>query len=161
MRNLLLAAALLLLTTSGCATLFTGTSDTITIDSEPSGARVFVDGIEQGVTPATVRVRRSLGTTLVTLKLEGYDDRTFELMKEFNTVSVLNLFSPLSWAIDIATGALMRYNPKGYDLRLEPVTAVNARDLPTNAAGHVLVPPSSRSLAIHDAALGVTLVVDP
>ena len=31
-----------------CATIFTGSHDDVTFNSEPGGARIFIDGIERG-----------------------------------------------------------------------------------------------------------------
>lgn len=35
-----------ILLTSSCATIFTGTSDTIRFNSNPQGASIYIDGIE-------------------------------------------------------------------------------------------------------------------
>lgn len=103
----------------GCATVFTGTSDRIAFETKPSGAKVYIDGLEEGVTPTSVRVKRNLSEIEVQLRLEGYEPETFHLKKTFNFVSVLNLCDPLGWAIDIATGAILKYKPKGYLIDLE------------------------------------------
>jgi hypothetical protein len=110
-------AAVVLL--SGCATIFTGTRDTIAFNSTPEGATVLIDGIERGRTPTTLRVKRTVGDRIVTLRLEGYVDRTFVLGKEFNVVSVLNLKNVLGWGVDAATGALFRYSDRTYHLELD------------------------------------------
>ena len=48
------------LTLSSCATLFTGTTQSVTIDSQPQGANIIVDGKLVGTTPARVRLDRDL-----------------------------------------------------------------------------------------------------
>lgn len=110
------AAAVLL---SGCATIFTGTRDAIAFNSTPDGATVLIDGIERARTPSTLRVKRTVGDRIVTLRLEGYADRTFVLGKEFNVVSVLNLTNVLGWGVDAATGALFRYSDRTHHLELD------------------------------------------
>ena len=110
-----------LLTLQSCATIFTGTRDTIHFDSKPAGAKVRIDGIDMGRTPLDVSVNRSINDKAVTMQLEGYETRTFVLSKEFNLISVLNLFGMIGWAVDAVTGALMYYDMNQYTVDLEPV----------------------------------------
>ncbi len=63
----------------------------------------------------------------MTLKKEGYEAKTFQPETTFNAVSVLNLFSILGWGIDAATGAMMRYNPKAYEMQLEQTAEAKAK----------------------------------
>ena len=144
MRSLyiLLVLALAGLVASGCATVFTGTHDEVTIRSEPDGAIIYIDGLEEGVTPATIDIKRpGITNTEVTLRLDGYEPRTFVLRKEFNAVSVINLACVLCWAVDVATGSVTKYRPQGYDVELEPDRqAYHMNDLPRDEQGRYLVP---------------------
>ena len=108
---------------SGCATVFTGSYDNISIESRPAGAQILVNGVERGTTPASVRVRRNLTSADITVRFDGYETRTFRLEQEFNPVSVLNLFNPLFWGIDAATGSMLRYRPHFYEINLQPRSA--------------------------------------
>ena len=163
------AALLCLLLLAGCATIFSGTSDEIHFESEPPGAEIYVDGLQRGETPATIDIDRpGLGETTVTLRMEGYADRTFELEKEFTDVSVLNLTSPLGWAIDIATGAVTHYAREGYLIELDPETAVNLplEELPQDASGAFVVPSmpggqaARRGVVVEDRQNGVAYVFE-
>ncbi|MBF8961646.1 hypothetical protein I0P70_00190 [Pontibacter sp. FD36] len=113
--SLILVAMIL---TQSCATLFTGTKDTIVINSDQK-AKIEIDGIQVGHTGESIRVKRSLNDKVVTLKADGYETKTFELQKAFNVVSVLNFLSPLAWGIDALTGAVMKYEPKVYNMELD------------------------------------------
>ncbi|MFV0392699.1 MAG: PEGA domain-containing protein [Paludibacteraceae bacterium] len=115
--TMLLVATTLLMTS--CATIFTGTKDRITFNSTPEGATIYIDGIEQCKTPCTMQVKRSISDTDVEFKLGGYETRLITLSKEFNVVSVINLGNLLGWAIDAATGSVMKYDRKSYDITLE------------------------------------------
>lgn len=106
------------LTLSSCATLFTGTKDVITFRSNPSGAIVYIDGVEQCVTPCTMPVNRSLFSKDVQLALDGYETRMFTLNQEFNLVSVINLGNLFGWAIDLASGAVLKYDQQVYNVKL-------------------------------------------
>lgn len=124
---LLFFSATMLFSTS-CATLFTGTSDRLYFTSNPSGAKVFIDGVEMCQTPCNLNVRRSIFSKRVQFKLDGYQVRTIMLDQQFNTVSLLNFFGALEgWIVDVATGSIMEYGQKVYnvDLRL-------AQDLSTH-----------------------------
>jgi hypothetical protein len=104
---------------TSCATIFTGTKDTIRFDTTPQGAKIYVDGLEICKTPCTTQVKRSLSDELVEIKLEGYETRVIALDREFNAVSIINLGFIIGWGIDAATGSLMKYDRKGYDIELE------------------------------------------
>ena len=112
---ILMASVLLF---ASCATLFTGTRDTIHFNSDPSGAMVFIDGVEQCKTPCTLSVKRDMNYTDVEFRLDGYQTRIITLSREFNTVSILNLGNLMGWAIDALSGAIFRYDRKSYDISL-------------------------------------------
>lgn len=112
-----LAVAMFLMTS--CATLFTGTKDRITFNSNPSGATIYIDGVEQCKTPCTMNVKRSIDDTDVEFKLDGYETRLITLSKEFNIVSVINLGNLFGWGIDALTGSVMKYDRKTYDITLD------------------------------------------
>jgi hypothetical protein len=108
-----------LLFSSGCATIFTGTKQTIQLDSEPSGALVQVDGIDRGKTPLALTLKKGNDGQVIRLDKEGYETRTFQAQTTFNGVAVLNFFNLLFWGIDAATGALWKYDPGSYLIRME------------------------------------------
>lgn len=62
--------AVLILAQSGCATLTQKRSQEITVTSDPSGARILVDGDEVAVTPATIKLRRSRISTIGLMKAD-------------------------------------------------------------------------------------------
>lgn len=154
----LLAAAL----TPGCATLFSGTSEQVTIDSEPEGARIFVEGIERGRTPATISVKRpGFNDTEVTLQLEGYEDRTFTLQKGFNTISILNLFVPAGFIVDAVTGAITQYDPNTYTVTLDQARGAYLLDeLERDEAGRYVIPALNGPITVTDEARGLNIVFE-
>lgn len=113
---------LVLFTFSSCATLFTGTKDRISFITDPTGAVIYIDGIEQCTTPCDLSITRSISDIDVQIKLDGYKARLITLNKEFNVVSILNLGNMLGWVIDIASGAIMEYDQKIYELKLSKET---------------------------------------
>jgi hypothetical protein len=130
-----------LFTLSSCATLFSGTSQHISIDSEPQGAEVSIDGQIIGTTPTTLRINRrpqDLGGygRRVNLEKLGYRKQIYYIKTKVNPVAYFNLFSLLFWGIDYATGAIVRYNEYNYfELRedRESVSAKNLNKVPDNS----------------------------
>ena len=124
MKKLTLFVTVLTLTLffSSCATIFTGTRDSINFNTEPPGAMVFINGIEECRTPCTVRVKRDINAPDVEFRLDGYQTRLITLSQEFNIVSVLNLGNLLGWAVDVLTGAIMKYDRRSYNLELTEAT---------------------------------------
>lgn len=120
-RNLIGILVLMLLTTS-CATLFTGTKSKVLFTTVPPGAKIFVNGNERGVTPATIALKRSVfDTQTVTFKLDGFKNETIEPETTFQAVTILNFVDLFGWAVDIATGAIVKYSPNNYEIQLKPV----------------------------------------
>lgn len=158
MRYLLTVGALLIL--SGCATLFSGTDEDITFNSDPAGATVIVDGVAVGTTPTTVEIDRpGLNDMDVTVQLDGYDTRTFELSKEFNMVSILNIFFWPGFIVDALTGALFKYDKTTYTVDMENgVISLWLEDLPRGSKGQYLLPDRDEPIAVKDRETGVTMV---
>ena len=119
-KNLIGLLILIVMTTS-CATLFTGTKSKVLFTTVPPGAKILVNGVEKGTTPATLRLKRSLfETTTVTFKLDGYLTKTMEPETTFQPITILNLADPVGWAIDVATGAIVKFSPNNYEINLVP-----------------------------------------
>ncbi|MDL1913267.1 MAG: PEGA domain-containing protein [Bergeyella sp.] len=102
-----------------CATIFTGTTDDITITTKPAGATVYMKGLEKCTTPCTFIAHRSLNETTIDIRKDGYDPRTIGLDRKFNPVSIINLGSIIGWGVDAATGSIMKYDTKGYNIELK------------------------------------------
>lgn len=115
----LLACIALQLGASSCATVFTGSRQTVTIGSNVEGASVQVGGINYGTTPASVRLKKGFTGETVVVKKEGYKTAIIQPPTTFNPVSIINLFNILFWAIDVATGAIMKYDANYLEVQLE------------------------------------------
>lgn len=119
-----LSAALFLgisLSATSCATILTGTKDSITFNSTPEGAKVMHKGIEKCTTPCTAEIPRSLSRQMVTLQKEGFNNKEVKLTKTFNAVSLVNILlgGVIGVGIDAATGSLTKYSPNAYKIELE------------------------------------------
>ncbi|TCD19863.1 PEGA domain-containing protein [Pedobacter psychrodurus] len=115
--NIAAVSATLLL--SSCATIFTGTTQTVQINSNPPAATIEVDGVKTGVTPMAVTLKKGFTGQTISLKLDGYETKTFHPQTTFNAVSVVNFLFIPGFIVDAATGAMMKYDPKVYEFTLE------------------------------------------
>lgn len=120
---LILAAASLL---TSCATILTGTTQRVTIDSTPSGAEIIIDGRMMGVTPSKVRLNRDLNAFIdngkyIQLMLPGYLSDVYYLGVDIEPTTVLNVFCLPGFAIDAVTGAIMKYDTDYYNFRMVPL----------------------------------------
>lgn len=109
------------LSTTSCASMFTGTKDSISFTSTPDGAKVIHKGIEKCTTPCTAEIPRSLSKQMVTFEKEGFASKEVKLQKNFNAVTLLNILfgGAIGVGIDAATGSLTKYSPKAYTVELE------------------------------------------
>lgn len=113
-----LAAVLL----GGCATIFTGTKDTLTFAANVPGVRLSIDGEYLGELPLTVPMSRNFvggRQFLARFERPGYVTQEFPLKRAFNPVAILDITSiPTSGGIDVLTGALIKFSPTDYHVQM-------------------------------------------
>jgi len=113
--TILLMSSIILLTTS-CASILTGSKRKVLFESDPSGAKVFVNGFEKGKTPVQIKVAAD---DRVDFRLDDYRERVVVMDSKFNLVAILNGFSIIGWGIDALTGSLKRVDTKYVKVSLE------------------------------------------
>jgi hypothetical protein len=94
---------------TSCASIFTGSKRNVLFESNPTGAKVYVNGMEQCIAPCNIKVKNN---DRVDFRLEGYNERVVVMDADFNLVAILNGFSIIGWGIDALTGSLQRVNTK-------------------------------------------------
>lgn len=106
---------------SGCATIVKGTTQTIPIASEPSGARVSVDGAPAGTTPTKVTLDRKR-SHMVTLELEDHETENIPVTNSIGGAVAGNIIAGglIGWGVDAATGAQYNLHPETINARLRP-----------------------------------------
>jgi hypothetical protein len=122
---------------SSCATILTGTTQRVTIDSTPKGADIIIDGRMMGTTPAKVRLDRDFNAFIedakdIQLELPGYYADGYYLGTDIEPTCILNVFCVAGFALDAVTGALMRYDSDYYNFKMVPIEeeAVNSNSQP-------------------------------
>jgi uncharacterized caspase-like protein len=105
---------------SSCATLFHGSHQSVTVRSNPAGAKVYLDNEYQNVkTPGVVTFKRG-GTHLLKVEMEGYQDGSQALNPHFNGLVVLDFFMYIvPGIVDLSVGAQYLYD-KHVSMELTP-----------------------------------------
>ena len=125
LNSMLLCAATGLAFTS-CATVFCGSRAKVTFDTNVpvESATLTIDGKKHQITafPYKAKVKRGFTDTEVKAEAPGYETVRFTIYKNFNAVSVINLFDVLGWGIDAATGAMMKPDQRSYEIMFKKPT---------------------------------------
>ena len=114
-------ALLLSFSLAGCGTIFGGTSETIQVNSAPSGASLTTrPETATFTTPASIRLERKHTYTLIASK-EGYDSAEFQLEQKMRGgMLVLDILTfPVGIVVDAITGGWWKLEPKEPSLTLE------------------------------------------
>ena len=116
-----------LVASSSCATIISGTTQAISIDSNVPGASVSIEGNAVGVTPFSSKIKRQKEAVAM-VSAEGYTAQHITLTTSFNPVAVLSIVWDYS-TTDCLTGACWEYAPNSYYVQLNPegISAVDFR----------------------------------
>jgi len=103
---------------SGCASIISGTSQDLTFNSNPEGAKVYLDGKVVGVTPFTFAAQKNKYDTM-RIEKKGFVSINRNLNKKFDGVAMINIFWDLS-TTDAITGAVFKYEENSYFIEMTP-----------------------------------------
>lgn len=130
--TIMLAAVLSAVFFYGCASIFTGTDQTVSINSSPTKADFVVKemkgGVEvtSGTTPATIKLAKKNEYT-VAIKLPGYKDATVAITQSLQGWFWGNLIcgGVVGMIIDYVDGAMWDLEPNQVMISLVSATAYN------------------------------------
>ncbi|MBU0744754.1 MAG: PEGA domain-containing protein [Gammaproteobacteria bacterium] len=103
-----LPVAILVLLSTGCATMFRGTEQSVSINTTPNGAKVMFSDGRSCISPCNLSVKRK-DTVGITIEKKGYHTHTTSLVPTLSGSGVL-----LGGIVDYGTGAV-------YDLQPNPL----------------------------------------
>lgn len=139
-------AAIAAMTLSGCASIFEGQTQAITIRSEPAGATVLVtnregEKVHTGTTPVTLTLKRGAGyfkseEYTVAFSKEGFADKKITLTSSVNGWYIGNLLVGGligMLAVDPATGAMYSF-PESVSATLDAPATPTAATAPTKTS---------------------------
>lgn len=116
MKKILLLPVLFLV---GCGTVFSGTTQDISINSNVDNVSVYINGGFVCKTPCIYPLDRESGSVSIVGKKEGYEDVGMALKSKMNPVAWGNLIFVYSWTTDLIDGAAWKYKQNGVYLNLE------------------------------------------
>jgi hypothetical protein len=109
---------------AACATIMQGTSQEVSIASSPTGARLFLDGVDAGKTPLAASLKRKDKHT-IRIEMEGY--QPFEMALGRGTSGWVwgnIVFGGLpGLAVDAITGGMYKLQPEQVQATLSQATA--------------------------------------
>ncbi len=112
----IIAMAMTIMLTTSCASIFTGAKRKVMFETDPPGAKIFVNGFEKGQTPIQLKVKAE---DRIDFKLDNYKEKVVVMDSKFNLVSILNGLSIIGWGVDALTGSLKRVDTKYVKVTLE------------------------------------------
>lgn len=108
---------LFFLSVTGCASIAGDNTRAVRVTSEPSGAGIFVDNQQFGVTPNVVTLPSDIyGGKTVTLRKKGYQDQSMIVNTKFQKIAILDILFWPTLIVDGATGALVKIDPANLNL---------------------------------------------
>jgi hypothetical protein len=108
--------AVMLVLVAGCASIVSGTSQQITIDSNPKGANCSLSREGQAIgnvlTPSGLVIKKTKHDIAIVCDKTGYQRATATLTSDVESTTFGNLLigGAVGWAIDSATGADNKYD---------------------------------------------------
>jgi hypothetical protein len=124
----LLLAAAIVTPCLGCASVSRGTTESISIESTPAGAKAEVSGLgvpTACVTPCVVQAKRNADIT-VSVSKEGYEPQVVPLIKEIPAAGAAGLAGNVlvgglvGVGVDAMTGAAQDHKPNPVIVTLRP-----------------------------------------
>ena len=123
--RLAMTALLALPPSLGCAAMMYGSTEEVSFQSVPSGARLEVDGNPVGSTPARLELKRRKSHTAV-MRKPGYHDQVVEIDSNWSGkaigwsfVGALAWWGPFEWLLDLPTGSLKKLSQTKVRAHLE------------------------------------------
>ena len=104
---------------TGCAGMFSGETQMLTVKSNPEGATVEVNGKAIGQTPITAPIEKKKDL-LLTLKKDGYKDITQPLGTAFDPMALVGIISygsPIT--TDVQKGTAYQVTPNYYQFEMQ------------------------------------------
>ncbi len=109
---------------SGCSTIINGTTQDVSVSSDPPGARVTADGNSVGVTPVVLDLKRK-DNHIITVSMEGFHTEQIAVTKVLSGAVAGNILAGglIGWGVDAASGAQYKLKPDTIAVQLRPLRA--------------------------------------
>ena len=118
---------------SACGTVFSGSSQTITFDSNvKENIEIYANGaLVCNQTPCTVDIDRISGPMTIIAKAKGYEDSVMQDKTKINPIFWANilLIYPTGSTTDFATSSMWKYSQDGIYINMKPKESNHAQNL--------------------------------
>lgn len=123
-----LAMGLIIVSSTGCATIVKGSHQSVPMASDPSAADILVDGTLVGQTPTSVELKRK-HDHLITIQKTGYRPKSVAVVKDIGGAVWGNIIAGglIGWGVDASTGAQYNLVPKTISVQLESLSAATSQ----------------------------------
>lgn len=131
---------------SGCATIVQGTTQSVSITTEPAdGAKCELrnsEGVWYLMSPGSAVVHKTKNDLAVTCKKDGYDDATLTVPSKFGATTAGNIIAGgiIGIGIDAASGANYHYSPSTA-VQMKPRSAVIGNSVEAPSIAATAIPP--------------------
>lgn len=132
MKKLMILGVLLL---SGCGTVFCGQNQTVLIDSDPAGVKIYQNGRLLGETPLTTELERTKNPLMLSAKKEGYNDQSIMLRSTLGmgaifdgVFAVVLLTGTTGFSTDASNETIYAYSPDQIFVDMIKTGEENTRD---------------------------------
>lgn len=117
-----LVMGVVLLPFGGCATIINGTTQDVSVSSDPEGARVTVDGNPIGVTPIVLNLKRK-NNHVITVARDGYHTEQVSIQKVMSGAVAGNILAGglIGWGIDASSGSQYKLKPDTVTVAMRPL----------------------------------------
>jgi hypothetical protein len=110
---------------ASCATIVSGSKQTVRFTSNPLHATILIDSFEVGKTPFESRLARNQKHSIV-IKLDGYQDFELQMTRKFNGWYIGNIVfgGLIGLIVDPLTGAICTLSPSEVRAQLSKGTVI-------------------------------------
>jgi uncharacterized protein YceK len=129
-KTFLIAGITIALLFSSCASIISGSKQNINFNSTPSGATVWVDDVNLGVTPVIAQLERIKKNQKVKIELQGYKPYELILNRKTNGWIWGNILfgGIIGIIIDASSGAMYRLTPDQIEAQLANGVVMNRKN---------------------------------
>jgi hypothetical protein len=129
-KTFLIAGITIALLLSSCASIVSGSKQNINFNSTPSGATVWVDDVNLGVTPVIAQLERIKKNQKVKIELQGYKPYELILNRKTNGWIWGNILfgGIIGIIIDASSGAMYRLTPDQIEAQLANGVVMNRKN---------------------------------
>jgi hypothetical protein len=146
----IVSVACVVLLLNGCASIVKGTSQTIPVSSDPSGAEVKIDGNLVGQTPVSVKAKRKTDH-LVTIEKTGYQVESVAVTRNIGGAVFGNIIAGglIGWGVDAIDGAQWNLTPETISVALKVNTTTAPPAPPSQSSAAMFIDELNKLDAMH------------